>query len=91
MPAGLILHELDWTFHTRVTARLYVIRNGRTTPEPSIVKLTLPDIAKKAISSPIKTQGICDLYRLYAISRRDGMDYNFIDIQVIHGRNEDPV
>jgi hypothetical protein len=83
MPAGLTLHELDRTFHTRVTARLYVIRNGRTTPEPRIVKLTLPDIAEKAVSSPIKTQGIGDLYRLYAISRRDGIDYNFIDIQAI--------
>jgi predicted acylesterase/phospholipase RssA len=80
MPAGLTLHALDQTFHTRVKVRLYVIRNGRTTPEPSIVKFTLPDIAEKAVSSLIKTQGIGDLYRLYAIAKRDGIDYNFIDI-----------
>ena len=35
---------------------------------------------EKAISSLIKTQGIGDLYRLYAISKRDGIDYNYIDI-----------
>jgi hypothetical protein len=57
-----------------------VIRNGRTTPEYSSVKATLPDIAEKAVSSLIKTQGIGDLYRLYAISKRDGIDYNYIDI-----------
>ena len=80
MPAGLSLRELDQTFHARVKARLYIIRNGRTTPEPSIVKATLPDIAEKAVSSLIKTQGIGDLYRLYAIAKRDGIDYNFIDV-----------
>lgn len=80
MPAGLTLGEVNRTFHTRVKARLYIIRNGRTTPEPSIVKGTLPDIAEKAVSSLIKTQGIGDLYRLYAIAKRDGIDYNFIDI-----------
>ncbi|MGX5803433.1 patatin-like phospholipase family protein [Bradyrhizobium sp. Arg314] len=80
MPAGLRLRELDQTFHTRIKVRLYVIRNGRTTPEPSIVKATLPDITEKAVSSLIKTQGIGDLYRLYAISKRDGIDYGFIDI-----------
>jgi len=80
MPAGLTLGALDKTFHRKVKARLYVIRNGRTTPEPSTVKITLPAIAEKAVSSSIKTQGIGDLYRLYAISKRDGIDYNYIDI-----------
>jgi predicted patatin/cPLA2 family phospholipase len=80
MPAGLTLGELDKTFHTRVKARLYVIRNGRTTPEYSSVKAGLPDIAEKAVSSLIKAQGIGDLYRLYAIAKRDGIDYNYIDI-----------
>src|SRR5262245_16837796 len=82
MPAGLTLHALEQAFHTRVKVRLYVIRNGRTTPEPGIVKFTLPDIAEKAVSSLIKTQGIGDLYRLYAISKRDGIDYNYIDIPI---------
>jgi predicted patatin/cPLA2 family phospholipase len=80
MPAALNLREIDQTFQTHVKARLYIIRNGRTTPEPSLVKATLPDIAEKAVSSLIKTQGIGDLYRLYAIAKRDGIDYNYIDI-----------
>ncbi|BCM21831.1 hypothetical protein MJ8_56280 [Mesorhizobium sp. J8] len=65
MPAGLSSRKLDRTFHGRFKAHLYIIRNGRTTPAPGIVKATLPDIAEKAVSSLIKTQGIGDLYRLY--------------------------
>jgi hypothetical protein len=59
-----------------------VIRNGRTTPEPSTVKITLPSVAEKAVSSLIKTQGIRDLNRLYAIAKRDDIDYNYIDIPI---------
>src|SRR4030095_9583592 len=59
-----------------------IVRNGRTTPEPSIVKATLPDIAEKAVSSLIKTQAIGDLYPLYAIAKRDGIDYTYIDVPV---------
>lgn len=80
MPAGLTLGQLDKTFHAKVKARLYVIRNGRTTPEYSSVKATLPDVGEKALSSLIKTQAIGDLYRLYAIAERDGIDFNAIDI-----------
>jgi predicted patatin/cPLA2 family phospholipase len=78
MPAGLSLRKDP---HGRMLkARLYVIRNGRTTPEFSVVKANLPAIAGKAIGSLIDTQAVGDLYRLYAISKRDGIDYNVIEI-----------
>jgi hypothetical protein len=80
MPASLRLGAIDKTFHRRIKARLYVIRNGHTTPEPGTVKITLPAIAKKSVSSLIKTQAIGDLYRLYAISERDGIDYHYVDV-----------
>ena len=34
------------------------------------------NIAGRAISSLIQTQGIGDLYRVYLIAQRDGVDYN---------------
>ncbi|CAH2395226.1 patatin-like phospholipase family protein [Mesorhizobium escarrei] len=49
MSAGLSLREIDQTFHTRLKARLYIIRNGKTTAEPSIVKATLPDIGIRLV------------------------------------------
>jgi predicted patatin/cPLA2 family phospholipase len=78
MPAGLSLSKDP---HGRLLkARLYVIRNGRTTPEYSVVKANLPSIAGKAIGSLIDTQAVGDLYRLYTISKRDRIDYNVIEI-----------
>jgi len=80
MPAGLSLRAVDRKLGMRTTSRLYVIRNGRTTPEFSVTKATLPAIAGKAIGSLIDTQAVGDLYRLYVIAKRDGIDYNVIDI-----------
>ncbi|MGE3872462.1 MAG: patatin-like phospholipase family protein [Parvibaculaceae bacterium] len=57
---------------------LYVIRNGKVTPEYSAVKPRLAAIVGKSISSLIKTQGIGDLYRMYANARRDGMKFKAI-------------
>jgi hypothetical protein len=76
----LSLRELDHTFHARVKARLYIIRNRRTTPEPSIVKATLPDIAEKAVSSLKTRKGSATSTGYTRSPKRDGIDYNFIDV-----------
>jgi predicted patatin/cPLA2 family phospholipase len=76
MPAGMSLRGSG----VKAKARLYVIRNGRTLPEYSVTEASLPAIAGKAIGSLIDTQAVGDLYRLYVISQRDGIDYNVIDI-----------
>jgi predicted acylesterase/phospholipase RssA len=57
---------------------LYVIRNGKVTPEWSAVKPRLASIAGKSLSSLIKTQGIGDLYRMYANAQRDGIAFNAV-------------
>lgn len=55
---------------------LYIIRNSKMMPDGSeVARRTLP-IAKRAIASLIHTQGIGDLHRIYAVSERDGVDYN---------------
>ena len=33
-------------------------------------------IAGRAVSSLIKSQGVCDLYELYVFAKRNGIDYN---------------
>lgn len=76
MPAGMSLRGTG----LRGKSRLYVIRNGRTMPEYSVTEASLPAIAGKAIGSLIDTQAVGDLYRLYVIAQRDGIDYNVIDI-----------
>jgi predicted patatin/cPLA2 family phospholipase len=57
---------------------LYVIRNGKISPEYSAVKPRMMAIVGKSISSLIKTQGIGDLYRMYSNAQRDGIKFNAI-------------
>lgn len=55
---------------------LYIIRNARLDPDWSEVERRTLSIAGLAISSLIRTQGVGDLYRIYATTQRDGVDYN---------------
>jgi len=59
---------------------LYIIRNSQIKPEWENVKPRVAPIGTRAIFTLIKTQGIGDLYRLYAFARRDKMDYNLAAI-----------
>jgi len=55
---------------------LYIIRNGRLDPEwAQVERRTLP-IAAQAISTLVQYQGIGDLYRIYTVAQRDGLDFN---------------
>jgi len=56
--------------------RLYVIRNARLDPDWASVERNTMSIAGRAIASLIHTQGIGDLYRIYATAQRDGVDFN---------------
>lgn len=59
---------------------VYVIRNGRIGPSfQSIERRTLP-IARRAIGTLIKTQGIGDLIRIYLACLRDGFEYRLASI-----------
>lgn len=56
--------------------RLYIIRNARLDPEWASVERQTLSIVGRAIQSLIHTQGIGDLYQIYLIAERDGVDYN---------------
>jgi predicted acylesterase/phospholipase RssA len=60
--------------------RLYVIKNGRIDPEWQPVGENVMSITTRSISTLIKNQGIGDLYRIYSISKRDGIDFNLASI-----------
>ncbi|MEI7601100.1 MAG: patatin-like phospholipase family protein [Aestuariivirga sp.] len=57
---------------------LYVIRNGRVTPEYKMVKPRLASIVGRSISTLITTQGVGDLYRMYSNALRDGIAFRAI-------------
>jgi predicted acylesterase/phospholipase RssA len=60
--------------------RLYVIRNGKIDPEWQSVNENVLSITERSISTLIKNQGIGDLYRIYSITKRDGIDFNLASI-----------
>jgi hypothetical protein len=56
--------------------RLSIIRNARLDPEWAEVERRTLSIVSRAITSLIRTQGVGDLYKIYAEATRDGIDYN---------------
>jgi predicted acylesterase/phospholipase RssA len=60
--------------------RLYVIRNGKIEPEWKPIKENMLSITQRSIATLIKNQGIGDLYRIYSITKQDGIDFNLASI-----------
>jgi predicted acylesterase/phospholipase RssA len=60
--------------------RLYVIRNGKIDPEWQPTNEKVLSVTQRSLSTLIKNQGIGDLYRIYTITRRDGIDFNLASI-----------
>ncbi len=75
--------------------KAYIIRNARLDPNWASVDRRTLNIAGRAITSLIRTQGIGDLYQLYLITKRDGIDFNlaFIssDFKVEHKEQFDTI
>ena len=55
---------------------LYIIRNARMDADWASTQRRTMTIAMRAIDSLTRTQGIGDLYRIYATTNRDGIDFN---------------
>jgi predicted acylesterase/phospholipase RssA len=73
--------EVDWRIVTRKLKvkgdpRVWVIRNSFLEPDYQGIKRNIVPIGKRTIASLIRTQGIGDLYQIYALARRDGSDFN---------------
>jgi predicted acylesterase/phospholipase RssA len=75
-PAAVRLKEVAEAVGVHRERKLYVLRNARLDPEwAQVERKTLP-IAVQAISTLIQYQGIGDLYRIYSVTQRDGIDFN---------------
>ena len=75
-PAAVRLNDLSKSVGVHRERKLYILRNARLDPEwAQVERRTLP-IAAQAISTLIQYQGIGDLYRIYTVTQRDGIDFN---------------
>jgi hypothetical protein len=57
-------------------ARLFVIRNGRIDPQWESVSDNVLSITHRSLSTLIKNQSLGDLYRIYSISKANGIHFN---------------
>ena len=70
--------EAGITAHTPI--RIYVIRNGQIKSSWQTVQPRLLPIANRSVSDLLFTQGVGDLYRIYTIATRDGIDFKLASI-----------
>lgn len=75
-PAVLRLKEQNAAAGSARERKLYVIRNARLDPDWAHVERSTMSIAGRSVASLIHTQGLGDLYRIYATAQRDGVDFN---------------
>ena len=75
-PAAIRVNEQAAAAGFTRERKLYVIRNARLDPDWAHVERKTMSIAGRAVASLIHTQGIGDLYRIYATAQRDGVDFN---------------
>lgn len=75
-PPSLKVKETEQQFKISRERRAYVIRNSRLDVNWAHVERKTMDIASRAVSSLIQTQGVGDLYRVYLETERDNVDFN---------------
>ncbi|MGZ8238081.1 MAG: patatin-like phospholipase family protein [Methylobacter sp.] len=75
-PPSLKVADISKQHGIKRERRLYVIRNARLDPDWAEVERRTLSIAGRAIDSLIQSQGVGDLYKIYAETERDGIDFN---------------
>lgn len=61
---------------SKIKSKLYIIRNGRVTPDYKKVEDSLSSLAERSINTIIDAQGAGDAYRVYVFTKKTGSDYN---------------
>ena len=75
-PAAVDWSSVKESLRVQGQPRVYVIRNSLLYPRYEPIDKKLIPIASRTIDSLIRTQGIGDLYEIYALCQRDGNDFN---------------
>ena len=68
---------LDADVKTPLQLRLYVIINEKIKPDWKKIKPAVMPIAHRAVSELLSCQVIDDIYRIYMITQKDNIDFNY--------------
>ncbi len=75
-PAATNWREVAEKLKANGKPQVYVIRNSFLEPDYTGVQRSVFPIASRSIDSLIRTQGLGDLYQIFALCKRDGNDFN---------------
>ncbi|MDX2503229.1 MAG: patatin-like phospholipase family protein [Gammaproteobacteria bacterium] len=75
-PAAVNWQEITQKLKVKGKPGVYVLRNAFLEPDYNGVIRSVMPIASRSIDSLIRTQGVGDLYQIYALCGRDGNDFN---------------
>lgn len=75
-PAAINWQKITRKLKVKGKPNVYVIRNSFLAPDYNGVTRSVMPIAGRSIDSLIRTQGIGDLYQIYALCQRDGNNFN---------------
>ena len=75
-PAAVDWKLITEKFKVQGQPRVFVIRNSFLDSDYRGVKRSILPIGLRSIDSLIRTQGIGDLYQIFALCKRDGNDFN---------------
>jgi predicted patatin/cPLA2 family phospholipase len=79
-PSAIDWHVITEKLKVVGDPEVYIIRNAFLEPDYNGVLRNLMPIAGRSIDSLIRTQGIGDLYQIYALCERDGNNFNLAHI-----------
>ena len=75
-PAAIDWKTITEKLKVQGTPGVYFLRNSFIDPDYTGVKRSILPIGSLTINSLIRTQGIGDLYQIYALCMRDGNSFN---------------
>lgn len=95
LPINVPFHTFDSLYTAPPIRKIYLVKNGKATPEYEIVQPKTLSIVGRSISTLIKNQNLGEIYRIWRMARDDSVDFNFIAVPANfnHKYNEffDPV
>ena len=79
-PANLSLRTFDKLYPKPPIRRIYVVKNGKLSPEYEAVQANTLAISARSLFTVTKSQSIGDINRIYATAVRDGAEFRFAAI-----------
>lgn len=80
LPAAISQVAKEKNAKTRPPVRIYVVRNAQIKSDYVMVQPRLFPIAGRTVDDLLLNQGVGDLYRIYTIATRDGIDFKMTSI-----------